>query len=189
MVLCAVRQHLLRGSRGAWARFLQRQSRGCVYSSVHGFQLEEIREKLQAFPGGSIELLKQESGLAVLTINYPSRMNAFSGSMMVDLEERVSQLEGWTDGKGLIVQGASGTFCSGSDLNAVRALSDPQDGMKMCMFMQNTLTRLLRIMSSVQAAYDLCCSGGGESSGRGCRTHHCLRFQVNGTWQCDPVCT
>lgn len=46
--------------------------------------------------------------------------------MMVDLEERVSQLEGWTDGKGLIVQGASGTFCSGSDLNAVRALSNPQ---------------------------------------------------------------
>ncbi|XP_010780791.1 ethylmalonyl-CoA decarboxylase isoform X1 [Notothenia coriiceps] len=163
MVLCAVRQHLLRGSRGAWARFLQRQSRGCVYSSVHGFQLEEIREKLQAFPGGSIELLKQESGLAVLTINYPSRMNAFSGSMMVDLEERVSQLEGWTDGKGLIVQGASGTFCSGSDLNAVRALSDPQDGMKMCMFMQNTLTRLLRLpMISVALVEGRALGGGAE---------------------------
>lgn len=45
---------------------------------------------------------------------------------MVDLEERVSQLESWTDGKGLIVQGAAGTFCSGSDLNAVRAISNPQ---------------------------------------------------------------
>lgn len=87
---------------------------------------------------------------------------------MVDLEEKVSQLESWTDGKGLILQGAAGTFCSGSDLNAVRAISNPrvglnnlrlcvkswaygsecsvvsQDGMKMCMFMQNTLTRLLR---------------------------------------------
>lgn len=47
---------------------------------------------------------------------------------MVDLEERVSQLESWTDGKGLIVQGAAGTFCSGSDLNAVRAISNPQVG-------------------------------------------------------------
>lgn len=45
---------------------------------------------------------------------------------MVDLEERVSQLESWTDGKGLVVQGAAGTFCSGSDLNAVRAISNPQ---------------------------------------------------------------
>lgn len=63
---------------------------------------------------------------------------------MVELEEKVSQLESWTEGKALIVRGAGGTFCSGSDLNAVRAISNPHDGMKMCMFMQNTLTRLLR---------------------------------------------
>lgn len=67
-----------------------------------------------------------------------------AGSMMVELEEKVGQLELWAEGKGLIVCGAGGTFCSGSDLNAVRAISNPQDGMKMCMFMQNTLTRLLR---------------------------------------------
>lgn len=45
---------------------------------------------------------------------------------MVELEEKVSQLESWTDGKGVIVQGAAGTFCSGSDLNAVRAISNPE---------------------------------------------------------------
>ncbi|XP_047453671.1 ethylmalonyl-CoA decarboxylase isoform X2 [Mugil cephalus] len=145
MVLCALRRRLLRSTSrcGLWTRLLQTQSSGCVYSSIHGFNQEEIREKLQAFPGGSVDLLKQDSGIAVLTINNPSRMNAFSGSMMVDLEDRVTQLENWTDGKGLIVHGAAETFCSGSDLNAVRAISNPQDGMKMCMFMQNALTRLL----------------------------------------------
>ena len=51
------------------------------------------------------------------------------GAMMVELEERVSQLESWTQGKGLIVRGAAGTFCSGSDLNAVRAISNPQVGL------------------------------------------------------------
>ncbi|XP_034553749.1 ethylmalonyl-CoA decarboxylase [Notolabrus celidotus] len=165
MVLCAVRQQLLSrsSSRAAWIRLLQSQSRGCVYSSIHGFNQEQIKEKLQAFPGGSIDLLKQESGVAVLTINHPSRMNAFSGSMMVDLEERVSQLESWTDGKGLIVQGAAGTFCSGSDLNAVRAISNPQDGMKMCMFMQNTLTRLLRLpLISVALVEGRALGGGAE---------------------------
>lgn len=45
---------------------------------------------------------------------------------MIELEERVSELETWTEGKGLIVRGAAGTFCSGSDLNAVRAISNPQ---------------------------------------------------------------
>ncbi|KAM7420359.1 hypothetical protein PAMA_014870 [Pampus argenteus] len=165
MVLCALRRHVLRSSSsgGAWARLLQRQSSGCVYSSIHGFNQEEIRDKLQAFTGGSIDLLKQESGIAVLTVNNPSRMNAFSGSMMVDLEEKVSQLEKWTDGKGLIVQGAAGTFCSGSDLNAVRAISNAQDGMKMCMFMQNTLTRLLRLpLISVALVEGRALGGGAE---------------------------
>ncbi|RXM36526.1 Ethylmalonyl-CoA decarboxylase [Acipenser ruthenus] len=74
-------------------------------------------------------------------------MNAFTGTMMGELKDRVDELEQWTDGKGLIVQGAASTFCSGSDLNAVRAISNPQDGMKMCMLMQNTLTRLLRLMA------------------------------------------
>ncbi|XP_069549234.1 ethylmalonyl-CoA decarboxylase isoform X1 [Brachyistius frenatus] len=165
MVLCALRRQLVRSSSrcGTWARLLQRQSSGCVYSSIHGFNQEEIREKLQAFPGGSVDLLKQDSGVAVLTINNPSRMNAFSGSMMVDLEERVSQLEDWTDGKGLIVQGAAETFCSGSDLNAVRAISNPQDGMKMCMFMQNALTRLLRLpLISVALVEGRALGGGAE---------------------------
>ncbi|XP_031677871.1 ethylmalonyl-CoA decarboxylase-like isoform X2 [Oncorhynchus kisutch] len=154
-------QHLLRGSRpGAWGQHLLRGI-GSVYTAAKGFQ--EIREKLQAFPGGSIDLVKQESGIAVLTVNNPARMNAFSGSMMVELEERVSQLEEWTEGKGLIIQGAAGTFCSGSDLNAVRAISNPQDGMKMCTFMQNALTRLLRLpLLSVALVEGNALGGGAE---------------------------
>ncbi|XP_016402822.1 ethylmalonyl-CoA decarboxylase-like [Sinocyclocheilus rhinocerous] len=66
--------------------------------------------------------------------------------MMLELEQRVRELETWTEGKAVIVQGAAGTFCSGSDLNAVRAIANPHDGMKMCEFMQNTLTRLLRLV-------------------------------------------
>lgn len=45
---------------------------------------------------------------------------------MIQLEERISDLETWTEGKGLIVRGNAGTFCSGSDLNAVRAISNPE---------------------------------------------------------------
>lgn len=61
-------------------RLLRRHSSGGVYSSVHNVDQEEIRAKLQAFSGGSIDLLKQESGIAVLTVNNPARMNAFSGN-------------------------------------------------------------------------------------------------------------
>uniref|UniRef100_A0A8C6V019 Uncharacterized protein n=1 Tax=Neogobius melanostomus TaxID=47308 RepID=A0A8C6V019_9GOBI len=101
MVLYAVSRHLLRNCSALGAWILQRQSSGWVYSSSH-------------------DLYKQDSGIALLTVNNPSRMNAFSGSMMVDLEARVTELENWSDGKGLIVHGVADTFCSGSDLNVVR---------------------------------------------------------------------
>ncbi|CAG12896.1 unnamed protein product, partial [Tetraodon nigroviridis] len=161
MVVFAVRKQLLSGSScGACTRLLLLLRKS---SGIHNFNQEEITEKLQAFPGGSIDLLKQESGVAVLTVNNPSRRNAFSGSMMVELEQKVSQLESWTQGKGLIVCGAGGTFCSGSDLNAVRAIANPQDGMKMCMFMQNTLTRLLRLpLISVALVEGVALGGGAE---------------------------
>ncbi|XP_061631710.1 ethylmalonyl-CoA decarboxylase isoform X4 [Phyllopteryx taeniolatus] len=121
MVICAARHHLLRGS---WARMWQRPVSGRVYTELD-FDQEEIKAKLLGFPGGTIELSKQESGIAVLTINNPSRMNAFSGSMMVQLEEK--------------------------------------DGMKMCMFMQNALTRLLRLpMISVALVEGRAVGGGAE---------------------------
>ncbi|KAK7887099.1 hypothetical protein WMY93_026720 [Mugilogobius chulae] len=161
MVLCAGR--LLLRSKAFRTRLFQRQCNGLVYSSAHGFNPDEIKEKLVAFQGGSIDLYKQDSGIAVLTVNNPSRMNAFSGSMMVDLEARVAELEHWSDGKGLILQGAAGTFCSGSDLNAVRAIANSQDGMKMCMFMQNTLTRLQRLpLISVALVEGKALGGGAE---------------------------
>lgn len=46
--------------------------------------------------------------------------------MMLELQERVTELENWKDGKGLIIHGAGNTFCSGSDLNAVKEISNSQ---------------------------------------------------------------
>ncbi|KAK2903494.1 hypothetical protein Q8A67_008207 [Cirrhinus molitorella] len=148
-------------SRSAVRRILQQNRTVCSHTNGSA---ESIRKKLQAFSGGSIDLQKQQdSGIAVLTVNNPARMNAFSGSMMLELEQRVCELETWTEGKAVIVQGAAGTFCSGSDLNAVRAIANPHDGMKMCEFMQNTLTRLLRLpLISVALVEGRALGGGAE---------------------------
>lgn len=45
---------------------------------------------------------------------------------MLDFRDKVEELEHWTDGKGLILRGANNTFCSGSDLRAVKAISNPE---------------------------------------------------------------
>ncbi|XP_009279815.1 PREDICTED: ethylmalonyl-CoA decarboxylase [Aptenodytes forsteri] len=143
-------------------RILQ-QRRASLYIDAHGYEEELIKKKLQQFAGGSINLSKEDSGIGILTLNNPKLMNAFTGTMMLELQERVTELENWKDGKGLIIHGAGNTFCSGSDLNAVKAISNSQDGMNMCMFMQNTLTRLMRLpLISVALVQGKAVGGGAE---------------------------
>ncbi|NWU16973.1 ECHD1 decarboxylase, partial [Cephalopterus ornatus] len=151
-------------------RILQ-QRRLSLYNGVHGYEEEWIKKKLQQFAGGSINLSKEDNGIGILTLNNPKLMNAFTGTMMVELQERITELEDWKDGKGLIVCGAGNTFCSGSDLNAVKEISNSQasinihitDGMNMCMFMQNTLTRLMRLpLISVALVQGKAFGGGAE---------------------------
>ncbi|XP_054249117.1 ethylmalonyl-CoA decarboxylase, partial [Indicator indicator] len=143
-------------------RILQQRRLG-LYSSADGYEEGSIKKKLQQFAGGSINLSKEDNGIGILTLNNPRLMNAFTGTMMVELQEKVTELENWKDGKGLIIYGAGNTFCSGSDLNAVKAISNPQDGMNMCMFMQNTLTRLMRLpLISVALIQGKAFGGGAE---------------------------
>ncbi|CAI9555041.1 unnamed protein product [Staurois parvus] len=134
-----------------------------LYNSSHGFKEEEIKNKLALLTGGSVALIKRENGIAELCIDNPARMNAFTGTMMIELSECVSDLENWQEGKGLIVYGAENTFCSGSDLNAVKAVTNPQDGVMMCMFIQNTLTKLQRLpLISVALVQGKALGGGAE---------------------------
>ncbi|NXG58137.1 ECHD1 decarboxylase, partial [Hemiprocne comata] len=143
-------------------RMLQSR-RTLVYNGAHGYEEELIKKKLAQFAGGSIKLSKDDNGIGILTLNNPKLMNAFTGTMMLELQERVTELENWNDGKGLIIHGAGNTFCSGSDLNAVKAISNSEDGMNMCMFMQNTLTRLMRLpLISVALVQGKALGGGAE---------------------------
>ncbi|KAM3931790.1 ethylmalonyl-CoA decarboxylase [Leptodactylus fuscus] len=140
-------------------RFLYRS----LYNSSHGFNETEAKRKLAENSGGSIDLCKGENGIAKLCLNNPSRKNALTGTMMLELEERISELESWNEGKGLIVYGAENTFCSGGDLDGVYALSNPKDGLMMCMFMQNALTRLQRLpLISVALIQGHAIGGGSE---------------------------
>ncbi|XP_006834744.1 PREDICTED: ethylmalonyl-CoA decarboxylase isoform X1 [Chrysochloris asiatica] len=139
------------------------QSGLSLYNTSHGYHEEEIKKTLQQFPGGSIDLQKKDNGIGILTLNNPSKLNAFSGVMMLQLLEKVIELENWTEGKGFIVCGANNTFSSGSDLNAVKALGTPEDGMALCMFMQNTLTRFMRLpLISVALIQGRALGGGAE---------------------------
>jgi ethylmalonyl-CoA/methylmalonyl-CoA decarboxylase len=108
-----------------------------------------------------------------LTVENPSRHNAFSPTMMVQLREAVGQLERevaealprWEDGESdamLLAQGASynllvmtgspgGSFCSGADLSLVRALvaedRHPEEMVAFGNWMTDTMTDSLNRLS------------------------------------------
>uniref|UniRef100_UPI00398EE6D2 ethylmalonyl-CoA decarboxylase isoform X2 n=1 Tax=Pristiophorus japonicus TaxID=55135 RepID=UPI00398EE6D2 len=73
-MLCA-QKCLLCGLR---SQILQQRSLS-VYTSVYRMNEDDIKGKLQKLPGGSIDLQKDQNGIATLIINHPERMNAFSG--------------------------------------------------------------------------------------------------------------
>lgn len=82
---------------------------------------------------------------------------------MLELQERVTELENWKDGKGLIICGAGNTFCSGSDLNAVKAISNSQASSGRKTLEKNVLSSFLRSLSNRGVTLWLCCSCTCES--------------------------
>ncbi|EDV28183.1 uncharacterized protein TRIADDRAFT_53519 [Trichoplax adhaerens] len=123
-----------------------------------------IIQQLQKVEGGKIKLEKfDDSKIAVLTIDNERIRNALSGSMMVQLRDAINQLEEWKEGKGVILIGASSTFCSGADLNLAKQFNSPEHGEAMCELMQTTLTRLKRLpMISLAVIEGKALGGGAE---------------------------
>lgn len=57
-------------------------------------------------------------GVAVLTLNRPDRMNAFTGQMMLDMIAAFDQTDADDSVRAVIVTGAGRAFCAGADLGA-----------------------------------------------------------------------
>ncbi|ESO13101.1 hypothetical protein HELRODRAFT_159708 [Helobdella robusta] len=120
---------------------------------------------LRKHRGGSVDLeVNEKTGIALMTLNNPKKKNAITGSMHLEFEERIEELEKWETGKGLIVKGCGNTFCSGGDLNFVRALAKEKDSDNpslMSSFMQNATTRLSNLPLITVALVEGFAVGGG----------------------------
>ena len=49
----------------------------------------DIRNELNNYKGGSVDLIRQDNGIAHLLLNHSDRRNALSDSMMVDMADAV----------------------------------------------------------------------------------------------------
>jgi ethylmalonyl-CoA/methylmalonyl-CoA decarboxylase len=102
-------------------------------------------------------------GIAVLTIDNSARRNALTTGMMVRFAEAVDELEGWRDGRAVILTGAMDTFCSGADLRGSDAFFTPGHGAAMNAVMTDACTRLLNLpLISISAVSGHAMGGGAE---------------------------
>lgn len=104
---------------------------------------QETRTKFLGFRGGSVSLRKDDaSGVGELVFSHPGKRNSFSGEMMVALHDAVAELEAWPLGRALLVLSEGDLFCSGGDLDMMRALDSPEQGAQMAALMHDALTAL-----------------------------------------------
>ena len=126
--------------------------------------LSDCKNFLNQFEGGSVDLIKSGS-VAHLILNHPERRNAMSGVMMVQLLEKVEELESWQEGVGLVVRGQSNNskvFCSGGDLKTVEGMPST-GGFTMATLMSEATTRLKQLpLVSVSVLEGAAVGGGAE---------------------------
>src|SRR5215469_2116694 len=68
----------------------------------------------------SVELLETiEDGVALLTLNRPDRLNAFSDDMLRALIEAFTRLGADTDVRAIVLTGAGRGFCAGGDIKGM----------------------------------------------------------------------
>lgn len=126
---------------------------------------DDLRSKFLGLKGGSIQLTKDDhTDIAELQFSNPSKRNSFSGEMMVKLHDAVAELQSWKEGKGLVFHSGGGSvFCSGGDLDMMKALNTPEQGAQMATIMHAALMGLRDLpLISVALVEGRALGGGAE---------------------------
>ena len=98
---------------------------------------------------------------------FSGRFLYFLGKMLLDLEANINELEKWNTGKGLILAGAGGTFCSGGDRDLVEILNK-SDGVLMSEFMHTVTNKLFNLPLVSAAVINGYALGGGACLATAC---------------------
>ncbi|KAH7974948.1 hypothetical protein HPB49_021954 [Dermacentor silvarum] len=132
---------------------------------------DELRSKFSAFEGGTVQLTKDyHAGIAEVHFSNPTKRNSFSGHMMLQLHDIVTELRSWKEGKGLVFYGGDGIFCSGGDLDMMKALNTPELGAQMATIMHSALTGTQSDFIFLLLGVNVfrCFSGGGAELTTAC---------------------
>jgi 2-(1,2-epoxy-1,2-dihydrophenyl)acetyl-CoA isomerase len=109
--------------------------------------------------------VKEENGIATITLNRPEKLNAFYGHMRRDFAEALERVGGDDDIRVVVITGAGRAFCAGADINYLLELVERRDGEEFARLI-GTARRVLttiRLMNKPVIA-----SVNGPAAGAGC---------------------
>ena len=66
----------------------------------------------------------RDSGVAVLTLNRPERMNGWGGGLATTFYERLDDAEADSDVRAVVVTGSGRAFCAGADMGNLTTISN-----------------------------------------------------------------
>ncbi len=95
-------------------------------------------------------LLRNDSGgIATLTMNSPSNLNALSDAMLAALQAQFDALATDTQTKVVILEGAGKVFCAGHDLKEMTRGRQAEDGGRA--YFHDLFSRCAQVMQSITA--------------------------------------
>lgn len=102
------------------------------------------------------------SGLAVLTIDTPGKLNVLSPSVFAELQETLNGLRNRETVSALLIEsGKCGSFIAGADITHLQTIADPQLGAEMSAQAQHVFQLIDELPYPVVVAIDGVCLGGG----------------------------
>lgn len=115
-------------------------------------------------------------GVAVLTLNRPDRLNAWTGAMQVSYFDLLADCAEREDVRAIVVTGAGRGFCAGADMGDLEALSGGDGSVTTAAHDDRPQTFPLTIPKPIIAAVNGACAGLGLVNALMCD----LRFAAEG---------
>lgn len=110
-----------------------------------------------------------QTGVAVLTLDTPGKLNVLSPAVFEELNERFEELRHNSEVKALVIESAKrGSFVAGADITHLATITDAVAGAEMSSQAQGVFQNLDDLPFPVVAAIDGVCLGGGLEMALAC---------------------
>ncbi len=130
----------------------------------------------------------RESGVAVLTLNRPERMNGWGGGLATTFYSRLDDAEADPEVRAIVVTGSGRAFCAGADMGDLSTISSATAGARNTDVSKLVGARHPHLLTTMRkpviAAINGACAGMGLTHGvgvrcpvrsRGRQVHHIVR--------------